>query len=109
MMASLRFPTSIVLVAVTSASVAYADKPTLVRIDPPAKARAEAIAATVVTGLFVGGTFAVHERSQQLGREASDLSLGFAPATQQQQAIDRTDRWHEATYVLAGVTLVSVA
>jgi hypothetical protein len=99
----------LVLAVALAPAVANAHPPTLQRIDPPPDARAEAITATVASGILLGAAVFSSVRASQKTRETNDLAAMMAPASQWTAANDSADRWHDVSYALVGATLVSVA
>ena len=100
---------ALVLAAALASTVAHAEPPKLEKIEPPPAARAEAITATVVSGILVGAVVFSSVRATQKTSEANDLAAMKAPASQWTAANDSADHWHDASYVLVGATVISVA
>lgn len=98
----------LVLAAALVSTVANADPPTLQRVDPPPAARTEAITATVVSGILLGAVVVSSVHASQKTSEVNELAAMNAPASQWTAANDSADRWHDASYVLVGATLISV-
>jgi len=78
------------------------------RIEAPPSARAEAITATVATGILLGASIFTSLRANEKTSEANELAANHAEATQWNAANDSADRWHDLSYTLIGATIISV-